>query len=110
LKELKREKFNRILKKRLKSDLLLKNNFDNNELLKDFQDTMNKKLETMNDFKDRLIPKKYEINGIRIPTRGKSSLKYSNQELMMVNETKNSLNNFLADMYPSIFPSKKIKQ
>ncbi|MBL7169536.1 MAG: hypothetical protein ISS48_00780 [Candidatus Aenigmarchaeota archaeon] len=104
-----RKKIKDILQERINPDMVIESKFQTKDLMAEFQSSVNRKLELFEAPEVNNMIKTDEFNGIRIPIRGKSQVKYANQELRMVQEAKNSFNNFITEMYPDLnLPRKKI--
>ena len=102
-----RKKIKDILQERIDSGMVIESKFQTKDLITEFQTSMDRKLELFEIPEKNTMIKADEINGIRIPTRGKPVMKYSNQELKMIQESKNSFNNFITEMYPDLNPPRK---
>ncbi len=89
--------------------MMIENKFQTKDLMTELNTNINRKLELFETPEANNMIKTDEINGIRIPTRGKPQVKYANQELRKVHEAKKSFNNFITEMYPDLNqPRKKI--
>ena len=98
----KRKNISDILQERMTPDMMMQDMFQSGDLLSESQVNIDRKLGIFERQDEELMIKANEFNGLSIPTKGKPMVKYSNQDLKMIQESKDSFSSFITEMYPDL--------